>query len=323
MELDRRQMLGATLALTTVGLGGAARAQAFPSKPVRCIVPYPPGGNVDVTARLIAEPMTKSLGQSVVIENRAGGGGLVGADATLALPADGHTFVIGALGTVYVAAIMIGKEPPLQKLTPVSLLTSVPMVIVAPPNGRFADWPSVMKHIRGKPGDISVGHAGNGTPNHIDILRIQLAEKVNFNIVPYRGSGQGLNDVLAGQIDLYVDQLSSSLPHIRSGKLRPLVVLSPQRVPEVKDTPTLADLGGPNFDGGTTLGVFVRAETPKPAIATLNSAIVGALNDPNVKARLTDLGATIMPSTPEAFATWLDEEVKQVASLSQMGLLKE
>ena len=322
MAYARRHLLaGAAAALAAGSFARLASAQTF-TKPVRCIVPYAAGGNVDVTARLIADPMSRVLGQTVVVENRAGGGGVVGAEATIQLPADGHTFVIGALGTFYIAALMAGKPDMMPHFTPVSLLSSVPMVIVVPPNSRFADWRAVLAEARTKPGTISIGHAGNGTSNHIDILRIQLADKVQFNIVPYRGSGQGLIDVIAGQIDVYVDQLTSSLPHIRTGKLKPLAFICPQRVKALPEVPTLKELGGPDFDGGTTLGIFVRVQTPKPYIPALNAAVVAALKDAIVVQRLTDLGATPLPSTPEEYAAHLKTEEAAVSELAKLGLLK-
>ncbi len=322
MTLNRRDVLAGATALAGIAATGAHAQAAYPNKPIRCIVPYAPGGNVDVTGRLIAEPMTKMLGQTVIVENRAGAGGLVGAEATVQAPADGYTFVIGAFGTFHVAALMAGKPSMMPHFAPVSLLTYVPMVVVAAPNGRFKDWPSVMAHARANPGTISIGHAGNGTTNHIGILRVQVAENVKFNIVPYRGSGQGLNDVLANQIDLYVDQLSSSLPHIKSGKLRPLATMSLDPIAELPGVPTLKQLGGPAFDGGTTLGVFVRSETAKPIIDTLNKAIVAALQDAAVTKRLGELGVTTMPSTPAEYAERLKQDERDTAALEKLGFLK-
>jgi tripartite-type tricarboxylate transporter receptor subunit TctC len=321
MTLNRRDVLGGATALVAMATTGA-RAQTYPSKPIRCIVPYAPGGNVDVTGRLIADPMTKMLGQPVIVENRAGAGGLVGAEATVQAPADGYTFVIGAFGTFHIAALMAGKPSMMPYFAPVSLLTYVPMVVVAAPNGRFKDWPSVMAHAKANPGTISIGHAGNGTTNHIGILRVQVAENVKFNIVPYRGSGQGLNDVLANQIDLYVDQLSSSLPHIKSGKLKPLATMSLDPIAELPGVPTLKQLGGPAFDGGTTLGVFVRNETAKPIIDTLNKAIVAALKDAAVTKRLGELGVSVMPSTPAEYAERLKQDERDTLELEKLGFLK-
>lgn len=299
-----------------------ALAQAFPSKPIRIIAPFAAGGNVDVTARLVGEAMSRQLGQPVIIENRPGAGGVVGNEAALAAPADGYTLVVGAFGTLYVAPLMAGKPSMIDAFAPVSMLSTVPMVVDVPANSRFSDWRALMVEARAKPGSVTLGHAGNGTTNHTDILRIQLSEKVTFSIVPYRGSGVGLNDVMAGQIDGYVDQLSTSLPHIRSGKLRALLVIGPKRVPELPDVPSLADVGIAPFDGGTTLGMYVRSETPKPVVMALNASIVAALEVPAVRQRLTELGAVVRPSTPEALVAEMKIDEASIGELARLGLLK-
>ncbi|WP_428675202.1 Bug family tripartite tricarboxylate transporter substrate binding protein [Reyranella sp.] len=324
MTINKRELMLGAFAATVSSAAAAvpAAAQNFPSKPIRIIAPFAAGGNVDVTARLVGEAMSRQLGQSVIIDNRPGAGGVVGNDATLAAPADGYTLVVGAFGTLYVAPLMAGKPSMIPSFAPVSMLSTVPMVVDVPANSRFADWKALMAEAKAKPGTVTLGHAGNGTSNHTDILLIQLSEKVTFNIVPYRGSGVGLNDVMAGQIDGYVDQLSTSLPHIKSGKLRPLLIIGPQRVAELPDVPSLADVGIPPFDGGTTLGMFVRSETPKPIIMALNAAIVAALDVPAVRQRLTELGAVVRPSTPEELIQVMKADEKNIGGLAKLGLLK-
>jgi tripartite-type tricarboxylate transporter receptor subunit TctC len=316
--LRRTTLLGAM----ATAIGGPALAQAFPSKPIRFIVPFAAGGNADVTARLIGDGMSRRLGQPVLVDNRPGAGGVVGQEMTLQAPPDGYTMVIAAFGTLYVSPLMAGKPSMVQAFAPVSMLSTVPMIVVVPSNSRFGDWAALLAAAKAKPGGISLGHAGNGTPNHTDILRLQENEKVSFNVVPYRGSGVGLNDVLAGQIDGYVDQLSSSLPHLQAGKLRALVVLGEKRVPELPNVPTLAEVGATAFDGGTTLGIFVRAETPKPVIDTLNAAAVAALGDPAVRQKFVDLGATVRPSTPDELAAFMKVEDASIGDLAKKGLLK-
>jgi tripartite-type tricarboxylate transporter receptor subunit TctC len=324
VTVNRRAFLSGSLvaALSSSAAVAPASAQAFPSKPIKIIAPFAAGGNVDVTARLVAEAMTRQLGQTVLVENRPGAGGVVGNEATLAAPADGYTVVVGAFGTFYVAPLMAGKPSMIPAFAPVSMLSTVPMVVVVPANSRFAGWRALMAEAKAKPGTVTLGHAGNGTSNHTDILRIQVSEKVTFSIVPYRGSGVGLNDVMAGQIDGYVDQLSTSLPHIKSGKLKPLLIIDPKRVAELPDVPSLTDAGIAPFDGGTTLGIYVRVETPKPIIAALNAAIVAALETPNVRQRLTELGAVVRPSTPEALVEAMKIDEESIGDLSKRGLLK-
>lgn len=318
----RTFFLSGLAAATATATGPQVRAQSFPSKPVRFIVPFAAGGNADVTARLVGDGMSRKFGQTVIVDNRPGAGGVVGQELALQAPADGYTMVISAFGPLYVSPLMAGKPSMIPSFAPVGMLSTVPMIVVVPASSRFADWPALLTAAKAKPGTISLGHAGNGTPNHIDILRIQENEKVSFSVVPYRGSGVGLNDVLASQIDAYVDQLTSSLPHIQSGKLRAIVVIGEKRIPEQPNVPTLAETGCTPFDGGTTLGIFVRTGTPQPVIAALNGAMVTALDDPAVKQKLVELGAAVRPSTPEAFAATLKIEEAGIGDLAKKGLLK-
>jgi len=322
MTIERRGLLVGGMALAATSLAAPARAQAFPSKPIRFIVPYAAGGNVDVTVRLVAEAMQRNLGQSIIVDNRPGAGGLVGQDVAAAAPADGYTIVATSFGGLYVSALMAGKPSMMPLFQHLSMLSTVPMVVVVPANSKYADWKALLADAKANPGAVSLGHAGNGTTNHTAILRLQEADKVSFAIVPYRGSGVGLNDVMAGQISGYVDQLSSSLPFIKSGKLRALMVVAGERAPELPDVPSLKDLGEQVFDGGTTIGASVRIETPQAIAQKLNAAIVAALKDPAVAKRLTELGSMPRPSTPEEFNAAMKSDEEAIAPLAKAGLLK-
>jgi len=323
VSIERREFVGAGLAaLATAGMAAPARAQAFPSKPIRWIVPFAAAGNYDITSRLVGEAMGRQLNQTIVIDNRPGAGGLVGIEAAANTPADGYTVVMGSIGVLYVAPTLAGKAPLVSAFAPISVLTTVPMVVVTREQSRFADMRQVLAEAKAKPGTVSIGHAGNGTSNHIDILRLQVNEKIQFNIIPYKGSGPGLADLMSGNLDLYTDQLSSSLPHIQGGKLRPLVALSLERLPELPSVPTLGDIGGTAFDGGTTAGLFARVETPKPLITQLNQAAVAALKDENVVKRLKELGSLARPTTPEEFAELLKTDEANLGALVKLGLLK-
>lgn len=322
MTIERRGLLVGGMALAATSLAAPARAEAFPSKPIRFVVPYAAGGNVDVTVRLVAEAMQRNLGQSIIVDNRPGAGGLVGQDVAAAAPADGYTIVATSFGGLYVSALMAGKPSMMPLFQHLSMLSTVPMVVVVPANSKYADWKALLADAKANPGGVSLGHAGNGTTNHTAILRLQEADKVRFAIVPYRGSGVGLNDVMAGQISGYVDQLSSSLPFIKSGKLRALMVVAGERAPELPDVPSLKDLGEPVFDGGTTIGASVRIETPQPIAQKLNAAIVAALKDPAVVKRLTELGSMPRPSTPEEFTAAMKSDEEAIAPLAKAGLLK-
>jgi tripartite-type tricarboxylate transporter receptor subunit TctC len=319
-HIKRRTLIGAALAMA--GTGRAALAQDFPTKQIRWVIPFAPGGNYDVTSRIVADPMGRQLGQSILIDNKPGAGGVVGLDAALNAPADGYTIVMASFTVGYVAPIFAGKKELLSSLAPVSILTTVPTMVVTRSDSRFPDMKSVLAECRAKPGTVSIGHSGNGTTNHVAILRLQLNENIKFNIIPYRGSGPGIADMLAGNIDCFADQLTSSMPHIQSGKIRPLANFGLERVPELPNVPTIGDIGGKPFDGATTAGVFAHLDTPKPIIARLNQGVVAGLKDEVANKRLRDLGAIVRPSTPEEFTAALKADEANVSELLKLGLLK-
>jgi len=321
--IQRRAVIGGGLAaLASVAAVPRVGAQNFPSKPIRWIIPFAAAGNYDVTSRLVGEAMGRRLGQTVIPDNRPGAGGIVGMEAAANAPADGYTVVMGSFSVLWVAPYLAGKPSMIPLFAPISLLTTVPMVIVAKVGGRFADMKAVLAEARAKPGTVSIGHAGNGTTNHIGILRLQVNEKVQFNIIPYKGSGPGLSDLMADQIDLYTDQLTTSLPQIKAGKLKALLVLSPERISQLPDVPSLTDIGTQPFDGGTTAGVFARVETPAPMLDTLNGAVVTALKDEEVARKLVELGALVRPSTRAEFAAYMKDQEAGVSELVKSGLLK-
>ncbi len=327
MKVKRREVLSAAsaavaTAMAATGRGAQAWAQTFPSKPIRWIIPFAAAGNYDVTSRLVGEAMGRRLGQTVIADNRPGAGGIVGMEAAANAPADGYTVVMGSFSVLWVASYLAGKPSMMPLFAPISLLTTVPMVMVAKVGGRFADMMAVLAEARAKPGTVSIGHAGNGTTNHIGILRLQVNEKVQFNIIPYKGSGPGLSDLMADQIDLYTDQLTTSLPQIKAGKLKALLVLSPDRIAQLLDVPSLSDIGTQPFDGGTTAGVFARVETPAPMLDTLNGAVVTALKDEEVARKLVELGALVRPSTRAEFAAYMKDQEAGVSELVKSGLLK-
>jgi len=318
MTIGRRGLLAGGAAL----VGAPAFADTYPSKQIRWVIPFAPGGNYDVTSRLVADPMGRDLGQTVLIDNRPGAGGVVGLENAVQAPADGYTIVMASFTVAYVAPIFAGKQQMLQVLAPVSILTTAPTLIVTRSDSRFKDIKSLLAEAKAKPGTVTMGHSGNGTTNHVAILRLQLNEKIKFNIVPYRGSGPGINDLLAGTIDCFADQLTSSMPHIQSGKLRGLVNFGLDHIPDLPDVPTLKDAGCTPFEGGTTAGVFVRKETPQPLVDRLNKAVVFGLKDEATAKRLRELGAIVRPSTPDQFTAALKADEANVAELLKKGLLK-
>ncbi|MFI5001689.1 MAG: Bug family tripartite tricarboxylate transporter substrate binding protein, partial [Reyranellales bacterium] len=206
MTIQRRNVIGAGAAFAaTAGLGAPLRAQTFPSKQIRWVIPFAPGGNYDITSRLVAEPMGRKLGQTVLIDNKPGAGGVVGLEAAANAPADGYTIVMASFTVAYVAPIFAGKQQMIQALAPVSILTTAPTLMVTRSDSRFTDVRAVLAEAKAKPGTVSIGHPGNGTTNHVAILRLQVNQGVKFNLIPYKGAGPGINDLLAGTIDCFVD----------------------------------------------------------------------------------------------------------------------
>jgi tripartite-type tricarboxylate transporter receptor subunit TctC len=320
MILRRRTLLAAT----ALGLAAPAivRADTFPSKPVRWIIPFAPGGNYDVTSRIVGEAMSRHLGQPIIMDNRAGAGGVLGLEVAAAAPPDGYTVVMSSFSVLYVSPIMAGKQPMVSAFAPISLLNTVPTVAVTNAKGRFADMKALLAEAKAKPGTVSMGHSGNGTNNHVDILRMQVNENIKFNIIPYKGSGPGVNDLLSGTIDCFVDQLSSSMPQIKSGGLRPLVVFAFDRLKDLSDTPTLKESGATSFDGGTTSGVFAPKGTPPETIEVLNRAAVAALKEESLIKRFAELGSIARPTTAIGVSEAFKPDEERVAEIVKLGLLK-
>lgn len=324
MSNNRRQFLrhGFMTSLFAMGIARESAAQDFPARTIRWIVPFAPGGNYDITGRIVSEGLARQLKTTIVVENRPGAGGVVGGEAAANAPADGHTLLMGSYNTLFVSPYMAGRPSMVPLFAPIGLMTTVPMLVVTRKDSPFNDMRTVLEQAKKAPGSISFGHAGNGTMNHITLMRLQLNEGVSFNTIPYKGTGPAMTDLLSGQLELYVDQLSTSLSQIRAGKLKALAALSLTRVPQLPDVPDLKDLGCKPFDGGTTAGLFARVETPKPIIMKLNESLVAALKDPAVASKLTELGSAVSPTTVDEFAAYLKGQETGIMALVKAGMFK-
>ena len=300
-----------------------AVAQPFPSRPVKIVVPFAPGGNLDITARLVGESMAKTLGQPFVIENRAGAGGAVGQEVVAKSAPDGYTLVAATTGTTIVSPLMIPSPPySLSDFAPVGIMAVTPLMLEVPAASPYRDFKSYLAAVKENPGRVTIGHSGNGTTNHIAILELQEALKVQFNIVPYKGSGPALVDLVGGQIDSMMDQTSSSLPQVRAGKLRALAVGTPQRLADLPDVPTLQEEGVKDFEASTPSALLAPAKTPPDVIRVLNDALNKALAEPAVRAKLKQLGSEIRVTTPEQLDGFMHDEEKKLKALHEQGVLK-
>ncbi len=300
-----------------------ALGEAYPARPVKIIVPFAPGGNLDVTARLLGEHMSKTLGQPVVVENRAGAGGALGSESVAKSAPDGYTLVAGTTGTMVVSPLLIPNPPyQLSSFTAIGMMAVTPLVLEVPAASPHNDLRSYLAHVRANPGKVTIGHSGNGTTNHIAILQLQEKLKVDWVVVPYKGSGPALIDLVGGQIESMVDQTSSSLPQIRGGKLKALAVGTRTRVPDLPNVPTLEEQGVADFEAVTPSGLFAPAGTPADVVRTLNGALGKALADPAIAKRLAELGSEIRPTSAAEFDRFMREEEVKLKKLAATGVLK-
>ena len=314
-----QQALAALLAAASC----IAAAQPFPSRPVKIVVPFAPGGNLDITARLIGESMSKTLGQPFVVENRAGAGGAVGQEVVARSAPDGYTLVAATTGTTIVSPLMIPSPPySLGDFAPIGIMAVTPLILEVPAASPYPDFKSYLAAVRANPGKVTIGHSGNGTTNHIAILQLQDVLKVQFNIVPYKGSGPALVDLVGGQIDSMMDQTSSSLPQVRAGKLRALAVGTPQRLADLPEVPTLQEEGVKDFEASTPSALLAPAKTPAEVVRILNDALDKALAEPAVRAKLKQLGSEVRVTTPEQLGAFMREEEKKLGALHARGVLK-
>ena len=321
-SLTRRTTIAALLAALP-----AARALAqagYPDKPIRLVVPFAPGGNADLTGRLFAEALAKRLGQQVIVENRGGAGGAIGAEAVAKSAPDGYSLVLGSTGTFLVSPRMTGGKPPytLASFAPVALLSTSPMDIVINANNPIKDWAGMLAYVQANPGKLTVGHPGNGSTNHLALLQMQKALDVRFNIIPYKSNGLALNDLLAGQIDAVIDQVPASIGHIRGGRLRAIVVTTARRASQLPDVPTLQETGVKDFASTTPIVLMAPAGTPPEIVKKLNDAVANALSDPAVKEKLNGLGAETEALTPPQLTAFLQKEDALIEELQKTGLLK-
>ncbi|MCC8427722.1 tripartite tricarboxylate transporter substrate binding protein [Reyranella aquatilis] len=321
-SLTRRTTITALLA---AGPTARALAQAsFPERPIRLVVPFAPGGNADLTGRLFAEALAKRLGQQVIVENRGGAGGAIGAEAVAKSAPDGYSLVLGSTGTFLVSPRMTGGKPPytLASFAPVALLSTSPMDIVINANSPIKDWAGMLAYVQANPGKLTVGHPGNGSTNHLALLQMQKALGVRFNIIPYKSNGLALNDLLAGQIDAVIDQVPASIGHVRAGRLRAIVVTTARRAAQLPDVPTLQETGVKDFAATTPIVLMAPAGTPPDIVKKLNEAVAGALSDLPVKEKLNDLGAETEALSPQQLTAFLQKEDALVEELQKSGLLK-
>jgi tripartite-type tricarboxylate transporter receptor subunit TctC len=300
--------------LAVLAFGGAAAAQNFPSRPITIIVPFSAGGPSDVMARILAERMKTTLGETVLVENVTGAAGTIGVGRALRSPPDGYTISFGHLGTHVANGAIYNKlgYDLVADLEPVVLLPSNPMVFVSKNAVPAKSLKELMEWLKTRPEPATAGTAGAGSGSHIAALYFANLTGIKLQYVPYRGTGPAMNDLVAGQIDIIVDQLSNSITQVRAGNIRAYAVSDTKRAESASDIPTADEAGLPGFFMTLWSGLWVPKDTPKEIVAKLNAAAVDALNDPAVRKQLENLGLQMPPKdkqSPQALGAWQKAEI--------------
>jgi tripartite-type tricarboxylate transporter receptor subunit TctC len=318
--MNRRRfikLLGASSYLSTFRF---ARAEdAYPSRTIQIIVPFAAGGSVDISARIVANFLYEELGQSVIVENRAGAAGRVGAEAVFRSPADGYTLLAGSSGSL-TALEAVSKTLPYEverDFVPVAQLNVTPMAIIAGPGSKVHSFDELIKAAKAEPGAITVASAGIGSSNHLAIELIQLKFGIKFLHIPYKGSGQALTDVLAGHIPLMVDQIASSIGYIRGNQLTAIAVMSPTRSSQLPEVPTLDELSKQQVEASSFTGILARSGTPPKILARLEQAIVKVASRPDVQKRFEELGADPRVTNAADFAEYIRADLGRWKDVAQ------
>jgi tripartite-type tricarboxylate transporter receptor subunit TctC len=312
MTIESRSTARAVIigALVAVALAGSVQAQTYPNRPIRMIAPFPAGGLADVLARLVGDEMSKSLGQPVIVENRAGAGGNTGADAVAKADPDGYTLLMSSAGILTANQFLYARMPfdPETSFAPISVVAAMSMLVVVHPKVEAATLQEFVALARSQPGKLNFGSPGVGTTGHLGLALFMRAAGIKLTHVPYRGAAPAVNDLIAGQIDGVVDNPPTVLPHINAGRLRPLAVAAAQRLPLLPDLPTAAQAGVGGFEASSWFGIMAPAGTAPEVVARLHGAIVAALRQPVVADRIASSGARAIGNSPDEFASQIRAE---------------
>ncbi len=306
----RRALTGAALLALAAALPGAALAQAYPNKALTMVVPFSAGGTTDILARIVGKALEAELGQPVVIDNKAGAGGNIGAQAAARARPDGYTLFMGTVGTHAINEALYSKLPysPLGDFAPISRVAMVPNLLVAHPSRPYKTVKELIDYAKANPGKVNFGSSGNGSSIHLSGELFKSLAKVDMVHVPYKGSAPAVADLLGGQIDIMFDNMPSAMQHVKAGKLRPIAVTTAKRYPELPEVPTIAEAGVPGYDATSWFGLFTSRKAPADVVAQLNAALLKVLAKPEVIKQMAEQGAVAQPETPAQFETFIKAE---------------
>jgi tripartite-type tricarboxylate transporter receptor subunit TctC len=313
-------------AMIAWGIATSVGAAQFPEKPVRLLVPFAPGGNVDITARTIAPALGKALGQQVIVENRPGAGGIIATDAVAKAAPDGHTLLMASSSVMTNGPALYPKLPYdiVRDFAPVGRVAVVPLAIVVHPSVPAKTTKELIAVANAQGGRMLMANAGVGTTNHLITELFMIRTGARMTLIPYKGSGQALVDLIAGHVFAHVDQISSALPYIKADRIRAIAVTTAKRAALLPNVPTLAESGVPGFDASTVTGVLAPAATPRDIVARLNATLAKILVTPEIRERFASLGAEVQPSTSQELGKFIREDLAQwVKVVKQAGIKLE
>jgi len=319
--LERLKIIVGTLLLTSI-ISMSAHAQSWPSKPLKIIVPWPPGGAADITARHLQNPLSEAIGQPVIIENKSGAGGIVGTEALVRSPADGHT--IGMVISSHASNVSLYSKLPydsMKDVKPLTIVTLSPNIMIVHPSSPYKTLTDIIEAAKAKPGDINVATSGNGTGQHFALEQIKILKNLDMVHVPYRGAGPALNDLVGGQVQVGILNIAGALPHIQAGRLRAIAVTTAKRAAIVPDVPTMAETL-PEIDIPEYFATVAPAGVPDDVLQKLYEAVAKAARTPAMAEKVAEAGMELVLNPPADFRARLERDIARFADIVKKANMK-